>query len=134
MEEDIKILEELKKHFYDDYDFMKDEIIIWLDIADMTAIENLIKRVKELEQKLEEKDMQHELELIGKEEYTKTAMGEIIEKYYTANEDCIPKSKIKEKIDYLVRQLICGQDIPGLGIELLGYEGAIEILQELLKE
>ena len=59
----------------------------------------LRQRVKELEEKLEEKDMQHELELIGKEEYTKQSMGEIIEHYYTANEDCIPKSKIKEKIE-----------------------------------
>ena len=42
--------------------------------------------------------MQHELELIGKEEYTKASMGEIIEHYYTANEDCIPTSVIQNKL------------------------------------
>ncbi len=67
----------------------------------LKQLENLIQENKELKEKLEEKDMQHELELIGKEEYTKDAMGEIIEHYYTANEDCIPKSKSKEKIEEL---------------------------------
>ena len=50
-------------------------------------------------QELEEKNMQHELELIGKEEFTKANMAEIIEHYYTANEDCIPISKLKEIVD-----------------------------------
>ena len=39
--------------------------------------------------------------IIGKEEYTKASMGEIIEQYYTANEDCISKQKIKD----IVREL-----------------------------
>lgn len=92
------------------------------------AIENLIQENKELKEKLEEKDMQHELELIGKEEYTKDAMGEIIEHYYTANEDCIPKSKVKEKIEKLEEEF-----------EYLGNDNkrvnkmSIEILKELLE-
>ena len=54
---------------------------------------------KKIEKELEEKDMQHELELIGKEEFTKANMAEIIEHYYTANENCIPISKLKEIVD-----------------------------------
>lgn len=40
-----------------------------------------------------------ELEIIGKEEYTKASMGEIIEQYYTANEDCITNQRIEDIID-----------------------------------
>lgn len=57
--------------------------------------EDLINRNKELEEKV----MQKDLEIIGVEEYTKASMREIIEHYYTVNEDCIPKSKIKELLD-----------------------------------
>jgi len=43
--------------------------------------------------------MEKDLEIIGKEEYTKASMKEIIEQYYTANEDCITKQKLKDIID-----------------------------------
>ena len=43
--------------------------------------------------------MELELEIIGKEEYTKASMGEIIEQYYTANEDCITNQRIEDIID-----------------------------------
>ena len=43
--------------------------------------------------------MEKELEIIGKEEDTKASMGEIIEQYYTANEDCIAKQRIEDIID-----------------------------------
>lgn len=43
--------------------------------------------------------MDKELEIIGIEEYTKASMGEIIEQYYTANEDCITKQRIEDIID-----------------------------------
>lgn len=109
------------------------------EIEEIQAIENLIKENKELKEKLEEKEMQHELELIGKEEYTKDAMGEIIEHYYTANEDCIPKSKIKEKIEeYNIPILDVLDKLPimprtierGCGAK----DGIIYVLQELLEE
>lgn len=67
----------------------------------ITALEHLIKAYKELEEKV----MQKDLEIIGVEEYTKASMAEIIEHYYTANEDCIPESKIKEKIEELDEDL-----------------------------
>lgn len=51
-------------------------------------------RIKELE----EENMQKDLEKIGIEENIKADMKEIIERYYTANEECIPKQKVK---DYL---------------------------------
>ena len=58
-------------------------------------IEKLQKENEELKNKIMEKD----LEIIGKEEYTKASMGEIIEQYYTANEDCIKKQRIEDIID-----------------------------------
>lgn len=57
--------------------------------------EVLLKENKELKNKIMEK----ELEIIGKEEDTKASMREIIEQYYTANENCITKQKIKDIID-----------------------------------
>ena len=104
----------------------------------LKQLENLIKENKELKEKLEEKDMQHEIELIGKEEYTKDAMGEIIEHYYTANEDCIPKSKIKEKIEELEKEIEEKQE-NGLDFTLIheheiDTNGIIKVLQELLEE
>ena len=60
----------------------------------------LREKVKELE----EENMQKDLEIIGKEEYTEANMKEIISQYYTANEDCIQKQKIKDKIEELKRQ------------------------------
>lgn len=56
---------------------------------------------------LKNKIMEKELEIIGKEEYTKASMGEIIEQYYTANEDCITKQRIKaiiDRIDYDIKK------------------------------
>lgn len=57
--------------------------------------EVLLKENKELKNKI----MDKELEIIGIEEYTKASMGEIIEQYYTANEDCITKQRIEDIID-----------------------------------
>ncbi len=57
------------------------------------------KRVLKENEELKNKIMEKELEIIGKEEYTKASMGEIIEQYYTANEDCITKQKIEDIID-----------------------------------
>lgn len=57
--------------------------------------EVLLKENKELKNKIMEK----ELEIIGKEEDTKASMREIIEQYYTANEDCITKQRIEDIID-----------------------------------
>ena len=142
---DIEILEKFK----DDCLNIHEADIEGIQIGH--AIENLIQRNKDLEEiekehkeengrlreenknlekKLEEKDMQHELELIGKEEFTKANMAEIIEHYYTANEDGIPKSKIKEKME-LLREDIQYSANP-LSIDNSKY--AIEVLQELLEE
>ena len=56
-----------------------------------TTINKYAKENEELKNKIMEK----ELEIIGKEEYTKASMGEIIEQYYTANEDCITNQRIE---------------------------------------
>lgn len=60
---------------------------------------NLIEKLQKENQELKNKIMEKELEIIGKEEYTKASMGEIIEQYYTANEECIPIQKVKGKIE-----------------------------------
>ena len=57
------------------------------------------KRVLKENEKLKNKIMEKDLEIIGKEEYTKASMKEIIEQYYTANEDCITKQRIEDIID-----------------------------------
>ena len=57
--------------------------------SDMQVIK---ARIKELE----EENMQKDLEKIGIEENIKADMKEIIERYYTANEECIPKQKVKD--------------------------------------
>lgn len=85
---------------------------------------------KNLEKELEEKDMQHELELIGKEEFTKANMAEIIEHYYTANEDCIPISKLKEKME-LLREDIQYSANP---LSIDNSKFGIKVLQSLLEK
>lgn len=57
------------------------------------------KRVLKENKELKNEIMDKELEIIGTEEYTKASMGEIIEQYYTANEDCIAKQRIEDIID-----------------------------------
>ena len=58
-----------------------------------------LRRVLKENEELKNKIMEKDLEIIGKEEYTKASMKEIIEQYYTANEDCITKQKLKDIID-----------------------------------
>ena len=55
-------------------------------------IDDKDKRIKELE----EENMEKDLEKIGIQQDTEANMKEIIEKYYTANEKCIPKQREKE--------------------------------------
>lgn len=58
-------------------------------------------KLKKENEELKNEIMEKELEIVGKEEYTKASMGEIIEQYYTANEDCITKQKIEKLIEEL---------------------------------
>ncbi len=73
------------------------------EIVELTRIlEHILsdyKRVLKENEDLKNEIMEKDLEIIGKEEYTKASMKEIIAQYYTSNEDCIPKSKIKDIID-----------------------------------
>ncbi len=105
IEEDIKILEEM----------IENANIENMDMNNcfggehIEAIEHILsdyKRVLEINEvllkeneELKNKIMDKELEIIGIEEYTKASMGEIIEQYYTANEDCITKQRIEDIID-----------------------------------
>lgn len=113
IEEDIEILEEM----------IENANIENMDMNNcfggehIEAIEHILsdyKRVLEINEVLlkeneglKNKIMEKELEIIGKEEYTKASMGEIIEQYYTANEDCITKQRIKaiiDRIDYDIKK------------------------------
>lgn len=60
---------------------------------------NLIKRLQKENEELKNEVLEKDLEIIGKEEYTKASMKEIIEQYYTANEECISKQRIEDIID-----------------------------------
>lgn len=64
----------------------------------LSDYKRVLKENKELKNEVMEKD----LEIIGKEEYTKASMKEIIEQYYTANEECISKQIIKDKIEEIL--------------------------------
>lgn len=57
------------------------------------------KRVLKENEELKNEVMEKDLEIIGKVEYTEASMKEIIEQYYTANEDCITKQRIEDIID-----------------------------------
>ena len=60
---------------------------------------NLIKSLQKENEELKNEVLEKDLEIIGKEEYTKASMKEIIEQYYTANEECISKQRIEDIID-----------------------------------
>lgn len=115
MEEDIKILEEFFKR---DVEFFKNlgERAILQD-NEIQAIENLIKRNKELEEELKHKEQG---ELIKS-----NLIEKIIEKIY------IPKSKVREKIEELdsIYQQEIKQKYNGRYYHQLSY--AIQILKEL---
>lgn len=121
-------------------------------------LEHLIKAYKELEYKynkalsdlvqadhknkeLEEEVMQKDLEIIGVEEYTKESMGEIIEHYYTANEDCIPVSLVEEldKEEQELQNSISDEEREeysdaNISFELMDIEIRRSVLQKLLEK
>lgn len=108
IEEDIKDIEKYISFTSKRENFSHDTDWNWnKDLAN--KIEHILsdyKRVLEMNEvllkeneELKNKIMDKELEIIGTEEYTKASMGEIIEQYYTANEDCIAKQRIEDIID-----------------------------------
>lgn len=122
IEENIKILENLKSYLnllvYEGKDKIIYNDLLWDEktVDCINAIEHLIndytrqKQINEEHQKinaelrekvkeLEEGNIQKDLEIIGTKEYAEANMKEIIEKYYTANEDCILKQKVKQGLE-----------------------------------
>ena len=100
-EEDIKDIEKYISFTSKRENFSHDTDWNWnKDLAN--KIEHILsdyKRVLKENEELKNKIMEKDLEIIGKEEYTKASMKEIIEQYYTANEDCITKQRIEDIID-----------------------------------
>lgn len=158
MEQDIKNLTEIIELSKEEIENNNENVTAILDLEDLKSLKNildnynLIKISKEeteelLENRinqLEDTIMEQDLELIGKEEYVKAAMGEIIEQYYTANEDCISKKQIQDKIDELNKQeKELQSDISeeereeysdaNIAFSLMHIEIQREVLEELLK-
>ena len=85
----------------DDIKILKDKDCLWIYSEDdiLKAQEHILaerEQDKARIRELEEENMQKDLEKIGIEENIKADMKEIIERYYTANEECIPKQKVKD--------------------------------------
>lgn len=118
IEEDIeRITKLITTKFNNDYSIdNKDKEAIEHILSDYKKLQEEFKQVDHECERLEEKEvrllkeneelknkiMEKELEIIGKEEYTKASMGEIIERYYTANEECTPVQKVKDKIEEIL--------------------------------
>jgi hypothetical protein len=122
MEEDIKILEEMKKVlwvYYEDFKIDKDTSSTMKKIyekrkAQVTAIENLIKGYRKLQDRIIK--------------YEKTLEN--------LQKESIWKSKIKEKIEEIIRNNPKqGEDWDGTDYEVTSEEDfAIEVLQELMED
>ena len=104
-DEEKKAIETLKS--WKDYNIRNKNKLLQADeiINVQEIILNLIEKLQKENEELKNEVMEKDLEIIGKEEYTKASMGEIIEQYYTANEDCISIQKIKYKIEELDEEL-----------------------------
>lgn len=117
MNEDIKILENLKEKTYTTEDILGNLV---LDEEEYTALQNLIARYKELKQKYNNKLISIQKE---REEYEK---------------DYIQKSKIKEKILEYSQTIYYAQTEEGMAeLKESEYEEAkygIQILAELLED
>lgn len=92
LREKVKKIEEKNKHLsnVNDYETIS---------LECTHLEEQLEIANSKIQELEEENMQKDLETIGTKEYTEANMKEIIEKYYTANEDCILKQKVKQGLE-----------------------------------
>lgn len=97
IEEDIVLLKEMQQNCLTKKEYKDSKAN-----KKAKAIEHILsdyKRVLKDNEELKNEIMEKELEIVGKEEYTKASMKEIIEQYYTANEDCITKQRIEDIID-----------------------------------
>lgn len=152
IDEAVKVYEEFRR--YKDNGFIKSiDPEFFFNLTDMLLSdykrvlkmnEVLLKENEELKNEVMEKG----LEIIGIEEHTKADMEEIIEQYYTANEDCISVQKVKDKIEEMqniVNELsqeiekelksedICREYIRDKRRELGLANRDIKFLQELLE-
>ena len=117
MEEDIKILENIKK-------FVEIEFKHYITDRELKAIENLIKGYRELKESIKQLD-----------KLTFEFSNEVAREY-------IPKSKIKEKIEELEKEneqtytkfLASDRANANLGTKGKMIEGAILVLQELMED
>lgn len=122
MEEDIKkIQERIIEPFYD----FPNPISIELKDTDVELIENLIKGYKELEEENK----------ILKNKQTKVIADSFHEKMAEKfDEDFIPKSKVREKIEELEKEINGDNYWKYTEHEYIGMQYQVEILKQLLQE
>jgi hypothetical protein len=125
MKEDIIILENAIK--YSQKQFEEIGEYTYLDKDKMQAIENLIKRNKELEEEnkiLRDKRFNENLEKTSKR------FHKYLDQHF--KEVFIPKSIIKEKIEELLRCVSMASLNDNINVSEI--ESQVEVLEELLKE
>ena len=139
MNEDLKILKTIVKICHN-YLQKGEEIDFVINERHLQAIENVLEERKKDKTKLkelEEENMQKDLEKIGIEENIKADMKEIIERYYTANEECISKQKIKDAVEKIAEYKIARATNEGYYYEYFinqDYkENFIKLFNELLE-
>lgn len=124
-------IDEFTKRSIKDKDLAVAQIVIKKQQQEINNIKNILKELDRLQkenEELKEKIMENDLKVIGIEEYTKASMGEIIEEYYTANEDCIPKSVIQDKIEEIINNSTFGC----VGCEWNDIE-VVQLLENILR-
>jgi uncharacterized protein YdcH (DUF465 family) len=142
MEEDIKRIESIIQTLSDHIEFEDyDEDVLKEASEDKEALENLLKRYKELEEnynKLFDGYNKRVEEITELEEENKTLTDEYMIQKHLINadflKDYIPISVIQNKIDELLEKENSVEDgIKGLG-QILDCRTQVQVLQELLQE
>lgn len=135
-EEEKKAIEDLKEEIKGaEYEGRgNDRIVLKLKTL-LNLIERQQQEIEEKAEQIENLEMEHSLELIGKEEEIEANMREIIEKYY------IPKDAIREKIKELIpiikkyeQQRENDEDTDLTYEEVRKYACKVEVYKELLGE
>lgn len=135
MKKDIKILEEkINKDYKDMIEVINSTslpLFVEDTIEDMhILIEHLIARNKELTEEIQNVNMQN-MDLIRKDSYWKTEAIPKSAINFLLKEDYIPKSKVREKIEELEKEL---EEKKWGKKTLLGFRNRIKVLQELLED
>lgn len=126
-EEEREIVKKFERLYLKDFNNEKITNEDRLSYIECVLMSNLIEKLQKENEELKNKIMEKELEIIGKEEYTKASMREIIESKY------IPKEKIKELIKRK-KENIEGLHPASDCVLIDDFETQIDVLEQLLEE